>query len=105
MSHEVVVLAGADDDMLRKFVELDASSEELADSFAADAKEALNIIGQNPFIGSGHSHPPFRKWLLLNRDMAIFYRSLGNRCFVHAVLSLRQDPKTVQAILRTRGQP
>ena len=45
------------------------------------------------------------KWLFLNWDMAIFYRSLGNRCFVHAVLSLRQDPKTVQAILKTRGQP
>jgi hypothetical protein len=105
MSHEVVVLAGADDDMLRKFVELDAFSEELADSFAADTQEALNLIGQNPFIGSGYSHPPFRKWLLLDWDMAVFYRQVGSRCFVHAVLSLRQDPKTVQAILRTRGQP
>ena len=105
MSHEVVVLAGADDDMLRKFVELDAFSEDLADSFAADAQVALNLISQNPFIGSAHSHPPFRKWLLLDWDMAIFYRPLGSRCFVHAVLSLRQDPKVVLTILKARGQP
>jgi plasmid stabilization system protein ParE len=105
MSHEVVVLAGADEDMLRKFVELEAFSEDRADSFTADTQEALHLIGQNPFIGSGHSHPPFRKWLLLDWDLAIFYRPQGNRCFVHAVLSLRQDPKVVLKILSTRVQP
>lgn len=105
MNHELVVLAGADEDMLRKYAELDAFSEDLADSFEADTQEALTLICQNPFIGSAHSHPPFRKWLLLNWDMAVFYRPLGNRCFVHAVLSLRQDPQTVLAILRKRGQP
>lgn len=65
MSHEVVILSGADEDMLRKYIELDTFSEELADSFAADTQEALHLIGHNPFIGSAHSHPPFRKWLLL----------------------------------------
>jgi|GEM_PF-1489158 len=105
MSHEVVVLAGADEDMLRKYIELDTFSEDLADSFAADTQEALHLIGQNPFIGSAHSHPPFRKWLLLAWDMAIFYRPVGSRCFVHGVLSLRQDPKMVLTLLRARNQP
>ncbi|WP_395731456.1 type II toxin-antitoxin system RelE/ParE family toxin [Prosthecobacter sp.] len=105
MSHELVILAGADDDMLRKHVELDAFSEELANSFAADTQEALDLISQNPFIGSAHSHSPFRKWLLMDWDMAIFYRSQGSRCYVHAVLSLRQDPKTVLTTLKKRDQP
>ncbi len=105
MSAEVVVLAGADDDLLRKYIELDAWSETKADAFEADFQQAVVLIAANPLIGSAHSHPPFRKWLLLDWDMAVFYRPVGNRCFVHGVLSSRQDPEKILAALQSRLQP
>jgi plasmid stabilization system protein ParE len=103
--NEVVILGGADDDMLRRHIELDAYSEAAADAFEADLQHALNLIGSNPFIGSGHSHPPFRKWILCDWDMAVFYRPIGGRCFIHAVLSLRQSSETISAILQSRLPP
>lgn len=105
MSAEVVVLAGADDDLLRKYIELDAWSEAKADAFEADIQQALVLIAANPLIGSAHSHPPFRKWLVLEWDMAVFYRPVGSRCFIHGVLSSKQDPQKILAVLRSRLPP
>lgn len=102
---EIVVLAGADTDMLRKYVELDEHSSELADRFESDLQDAFRLISRHPLIGSGHLVPPYRKWSLRGWNMAIFYQPAGNRCFIHAVLDMRQNPQSIRSILRSRTHP
>ncbi|MBE7497410.1 MAG: type II toxin-antitoxin system RelE/ParE family toxin [Verrucomicrobiaceae bacterium] len=103
--NEIVVLAGADTDMLRKFAELDEHSPEVADRFERDLHEALELISRHPQIGFGHLYPPYRKWSLRGWNMAIFYQPSGSRCFIHAVLDMRQAPEALQAILQARTHP
>lgn len=103
--NEIVVLAGADTDMLRKYVELDEHSPELADKFEIDLQDAFDLISRHPLIGFGYLYPPYRKWSLRGWNMAIFYQPSEKRCFIHAVLDMRQNPQSIRAILRSRTHP
>jgi len=103
--NEIVVLAGADSDMLRKYAELDEYSAELADRFEHDLQDAFDLISRHPRIGAAYQYPPFRKWSLQGWKMAIFYQPSGSRCFIHAVIDMRQSPDSIRALLQARTHP
>lgn len=69
--NKIVVLAGADTDMLRKYVELDEQDEARAEAFERDIQDAFGLISRHPLIGFGHLVPPYRKWSLRGWNMAI----------------------------------
>ena len=82
---------------------LDAAEQDLDAMFAArlDAggtekflgmvERALALLLTFPELGPVLSHP-IRRYLLRDRNIALFYTFEGRRIFIHALCDLRQDP-------------
>lgn len=68
------------------------SSEHSAMELLAMVERALALLRVFPELGSLQVRP-FRRFLLQERHIAIFYTFEGRRIFIHAVSDLRQDPE------------
>ena len=84
-------LAGAEADLDALFAARLESSEHSAMELLAMVERALSLLRVFPELGSLHARR-FRRFLLQERHLAIFYTFEGRRIFIHAVCDLRQDP-------------
>lgn len=67
------------------------TSERSAYSFLEIIEHALALIAVFPEIGPVFSRP-YRRFLLQDKNIALFYTLEGRRVFIHAVFDLRQNP-------------
>lgn len=92
MSTELVILAGAESDLLEHYVRL-------GDRFYERADQALERLKAFPQLAPVYS-PPFRRLLIQHTNYGIFYVITGKRVIVSAVLDLRQDPEKIMRRLK-----
>ena len=82
-------LAGAEQDLDAMFAaRLDAGGSE---KFLRQVERALTLLLAFPELGPVVAHP-FRRYLLRDRNLGLFYTFEGRRIFIHALCDLRQDP-------------
>jgi len=92
--NEIVFLSGADSDYLTLRVAH-------PDSFHKQLDDALSIIEQFPL--SGKAFGSFRRIHLQDTPFAFFYVVDGSKILVSAILDMRQDPETIQRLLKERS--
>ena len=62
-----------------------------AEKFLKMVERSLALLLAFPELGAVFSHP-FRRYVLRDRNLALFYTFEGRRIFIHALCDLRQDP-------------
>jgi plasmid stabilization system protein ParE len=101
--NENLVLAGADQDLFACYVRFEDRREGGGALFDHAIHEQLHLLALNPLMGpSFFSMQPLRRLVMLNWDIAIFYRVEGRRNVICAVLHLRQSAESIRAILQSR---
>ena len=96
---ELVVLSRAEGEILETQARLEDGEPGRGDRFNERAEQALDRILSFPECGPLYS-APFRRLLIRDFPMGIFYSIEGRRVVIHAVLDLRQDER---AIVRRLG--
>ena len=98
--NELVLLAGAEADMIELYVRYDALSPSYAERYYAALGQALDLLERFPEIGPRyHSH--YRRLVIQRFSLGVFYSIEGRRIAVGAILDLRQSP---EAIMRRLGK-
>lgn len=101
--NENLVLAGADQDLFGHFCRLDGLREGAGAMFDQTIQERLLLLQTNPLMGPVYPLlAPYRRLVILEWDVAVFYRVEGRRNVIHAVLHLLQNPATIRALLLSR---
>jgi len=93
---EIVVLSGAEADLLGIYCWMEALSTELADGFDAAVQDSLTLLATQPLMAPAF-RGPYRRLLVSGYHCyGIFYSLEGStRLCVAAVLDLRQNPGTI----------
>ena len=73
--------------------------EELGFKFLEMVEHALALLVGFPELGPIY-FPPFRRFLLRDRAIGLFYTVEGRRLFVQMLCDLRQNPKSLRRRLR-----
>jgi plasmid stabilization system protein ParE len=92
--HEVVILAGAENDILETYARFESDSEGLGDRFSLRVESALAQLSEFPESGSIFRGSR-RRLLVQGFPFGIFYTATGRRLIVLAVLDLRQSPEMI----------
>jgi len=96
---DLVILAGAEREILEAYIELENFQDGLGARFSERIDETLELIIRHPAIGSIFCGP-VRRRLVKGFPHGIFYEPSNARILIIAVLDLRQSP---EAILRRIG--
>ena len=99
--NENVILSGAEQDLFGHYRSLELQAEGLGDRMNGDILHALDLLARNPRMGSPQDNS-VRKWSLLEWKLGIYYTVEGSRNMILAVQHLRQNPKTIRVVLRSR---
>ena len=93
---EIVVLCGAEADLLSIYCWMESLDTDIANRFDAAVQESLTLLAAQPLIGPGF-RGAYRRLLVTGfHCFGIFYSLEGStRLCVAAVLDLRQDPGTI----------
>ena len=91
---EIVVLAGADDDLQKIFNQLEDRQDGRGRVFMAEVDRQLGWLCDFAHIRP-YYREPFRKQRVPDTMIAIFYTSEPRGVMVHAILDLRQDPRAI----------
>lgn len=100
MAVDVVILQGAEQDLLAAFVRYERTGSEVAFHTAIERK--LSQLSEFPELGGVYLRD-FRRILVDGFPFGIFYRCHGDRLFVVAVEDLRGDPKRIRKRLGALG--
>lgn len=96
---EIVILAGAEREILETYMLLEDFQKGLGDRFSSCLERTLSLLETHPRIG-----PVFRgeirRVLLKGFPYAAFYQIHANRIAIQAVLDLRQSPSAIRRRLR-----
>ena len=98
---EIVILAGAENDILELYVRFENIQDGLGDRFALRIDETLAMIGSNPRIGTSF-RGEIRRCLVKGFPHGVFYSIEARGIIVQTVLDLRQSP---EGILRRLENP
>lgn len=91
----------AESEILEMQASLEDRSPGLGESFNENAEHALDQIAAFPECGPV-TIAPFRRLLVRDFPVGIFYTVDGRRAVVHAVLDLRQEPDAIARRLARR---
>ena len=94
----IVILAGAESQLLNLFARLEDQSEGLGFRFHGDCSTAFALLAQFPEIAPLYGGR-FRRCLLRKWQVGLFYTFENGHVLVHAALDLRQDPATIRRLL------
>ena len=92
--NEIVVLAGADSDLIEHFGRFEDMVQGLGKQFDLAFLKACLLLEKHPRIGK-HFGGVFRRWLMLDWHLALYYEVVGSRVLIHAILDTRQNPKNI----------
>jgi hypothetical protein len=91
---DIVMLAGADDDLQEIFNRLEDREDGRGREFMAAVDRRLAWLSDFADSRSFYREP-FRKERIPDTMQAIFYTSESRGVMVHAILDLRQDPRAI----------
>ena len=93
---EIVVLSGAESDLLSIYCWMESLGTDLADRFDAAVQESFTLLAAQPAMGPAF-RGDFRRLLVSGfHCFGIFYSLEGStRLCVAAVLDLRQNPRMI----------
>ena len=99
--NEIVMLLGADSDLIEHYNKLEDRSAGLGARFDDAFVRVCNLLVMQPLIGRpiGGS---FRRILMLPWNLGVFYSVLGKRIFIHSIMDIRQDPDNINRRLGLR---
>jgi plasmid stabilization system protein ParE len=89
--NEVVLLLGADGDLIELFNRFEEWRPGMGAEFDRDLVKACQLLSANPKIGPSW-RGSFRRLLMLHWNLAIYYELGGGRILVHGIMDLRRDP-------------
>jgi len=92
---EVVVLAEAERDRLEIWRRCDEMLVGLGDRFDAAFDKATEQIAHFPEAASLWRKLGFRRKIVADFPIGIFYKIHGNRAFIRAILDLRQSDEAI----------
>jgi plasmid stabilization system protein ParE len=98
---EVVMLQGADADLIELFNKYEDWLPGLGYRFDKDFCKACDLLAEHPEIAPKW-RSGFRRLLLRHWHLGMFYEVAGSRVFIHAILDLRQDPEHIERRLGLR---
>ncbi|MBX7207751.1 MAG: hypothetical protein K1X78_05550 [Verrucomicrobiaceae bacterium] len=98
---EIIWPAGAEADLLEHYSRYEDISPGLGDGFYQRVNEAVDLLRSFPEIAPSHVKP-FLRLLLKSFPIGVFHMLEGRRIAVHALLDLRQSPKTIMRRLSGR---
>ena len=98
---EIVVLSGADSDLIQHFGKFEDASRGLGMRFDFAFLESCRLLENHPELGLRYGGV-FRRLLMLEWNLGIFYEFSGGRVFIHAIMDLRQNPKNITQRLGLR---
>jgi plasmid stabilization system protein ParE len=87
---------GAEADIQYLYERLDEWDEGAGDRFYDEVLTAVRMLEAFPHIGPVVHYGKVRRVLVYNRYYGLFYVVEGDRIILHALLDLRQDPKTLK---------
>ncbi|MEO8354072.1 MAG: type II toxin-antitoxin system RelE/ParE family toxin [Chthoniobacteraceae bacterium] len=93
--HEVCVLLGAEIDIQEAYARIGAQSERRAEQFQHEVDGCLVSLRSHPRLGPVRLGS-YHRLVLAGWPYALFYKVLGSRVLVHALIDLRQDPALIR---------
>lgn len=99
--NEIVVLTGAEEDTFLQYCEQEGREPGRSMRLNADLADMYDLLARNPFMGPPY-HGQMRKVILKKWNLGIYYTVAGSRNMIMAVQHLRQSPKRISAILKSR---
>lgn len=84
---QIELLLGAQIDFLKIY-------EQRGDAFYRSVESVMSRLSQFPESGPVHRRP-YRRMLLLNTPLGLFYTVEGGRVFIHAIVDLRMSPARI----------
>ncbi len=97
---EIVILQGAEQDLLELYKEIFSVNEDRADRFSSAVDQAMATLSSFPEIGRVIAQNTRRKLVPQFNEYGIFYVVENQRVMIHAVLDLRQDPEQLRRRLQ-----
>jgi plasmid stabilization system protein ParE len=94
-SHEIILLQGAQVDILHYYTRF-------GDRFYDRLNRSLGLLAENPEMGPVFREH-YRRLLIPNTPLGIFYSVEGSRIMVGTITDLTQDPERILDLLRSRG--
>ena len=94
-----VFLLGAEIDIQQAYEQFEEWSEGHGDRFLCELDGVLHVIASHPASARLHLDD-YRRALISHFPRGIFYVVEMDRIVIHAVLDLRQDPRTIMRRLR-----
>src|SRR4051812_30513902 len=92
--HEVVILAGAENDVLETYTRYESAQDGLGTQFSDQLEKTFGLISDFPHAGPIFTNN-IRRVLVRAFPYGIFYCIEGRRVMVQAVLDLRQSPEAI----------
>ena len=99
--NEIVLLGGADGDLIELYNGFEDRSLGTGGDFDAAFVKACDLLARHPEIGRRYSGE-FRRLLMLDWHLGIFYTVTGLRVFIHAIVDVRQYPQQITRRLGAR---
>ena len=94
MISEVIWTVRAEADLLREFARLEEQSEGAGEKLLGIVESALRLLRLNPEMAPRYSRR-YRRFVLRDRRLGIFYCFELRGVVIHAVCDLRQDRETI----------
>jgi toxin ParE1/3/4 len=92
---EIVLLLAADEDLQAAFEWASRNREGRGQEFLDDVDRRLDQLRQFPRIGKAY-RGRYRRLLVPKYPFGIFYVVETGRIVIHAIMDLRQDPKSIE---------
>jgi plasmid stabilization system protein ParE len=93
--HEIVILAGAENDVLETYVRYETAEADLGERFSKQIEEAFQMLSEFPNAGPKF-HSQIYRLLIRGFPYGIFYTIDGRRVIIQAILDLRQSPQSIR---------
>ena len=91
---------GAEADVQRLYERLESWDEGMGDRFYDEVLASVRMLEAFPHTGPVVHRVKVRRVLVFNRHYGLFYAVEDRGLILHALLDLRQDPKTVMHRLK-----
>ena len=99
--NEIVILLGADGDLIEHYNRFEDRSAGLGEAFDEAFVRSCGLLQAFPEIAA-RWRGGFRRFLMLDWNLGIFYSLSGRRILIHGIMDTRQDPKNIERRLGLR---
>jgi plasmid stabilization system protein ParE len=91
---EIVILSGAEADLIELYARFEEFGSGMGDWFVGDCRRTFERLSQHPELAAVY-RGPFRRRFLKRWNVGLFYTVEMNRVLIHAALDIRQSPDNI----------